>query len=243
MPVKAIFWYNMFSIVPLLSALDFILQPFSLSVTVEFENVIPETTLLLFPPTDPMLKPLQRSQSAFHISTWENWISYCPPEQVIPVTVMFVPLVTATQSSWFFTTVSDKMTLEQLEKSKPSELCAAALPSLAELEASPAELSSVRPVIIKPSAPVMSKQWTGQFWMFKLEICPFFKSLSTIKWSGLSQVSLAVLYGREETLLGDTSIRTLSIPIRSSIAIDDMALGAGKSDICSTNDNGVKVVI
>lgn len=47
--------------VPVVPELDLILQPFSLSVTLESEKVIPETTLLLLPPTDPMLKPLQKS--------------------------------------------------------------------------------------------------------------------------------------------------------------------------------------
>ena len=47
--------------VPVVPELDLILQPFSLSVTVESEKVMPETTLLLFPPTDPMLKPLRLS--------------------------------------------------------------------------------------------------------------------------------------------------------------------------------------
>ena len=100
---------------------------------------------------------------------------------------MFVPLVTATQSSWFFTTVFANTTFVEPEMSKPSELCAAALPPLAELEASPAELSRVRPVIVKPLAPVMSKQWAGQFRMFKLEIWLLVMSLRTMKWSGLSQ--------------------------------------------------------
>lgn len=49
----------MFSMVPVVSALDLILQPFSLSVMVESEKVMPETVLSLFPPTEPMLKPLR----------------------------------------------------------------------------------------------------------------------------------------------------------------------------------------
>lgn len=43
---------------PVVSALDFILQPFSESVTVESENTMFETTLLDLPPTEPILKPL-----------------------------------------------------------------------------------------------------------------------------------------------------------------------------------------
>ena len=66
-PERTIFWYKMFSIVPVLPALDLILQPFSLSVMVESEKVMPETELSLFPPTEPMLKPLKRSQSAFYL--------------------------------------------------------------------------------------------------------------------------------------------------------------------------------
>lgn len=116
--------------------------------------------------------------------------SYCPPEQVIPVTVIFDPLVIATQSSWFLTTVFDKTTFEQPEKSKPSELCAAAKSPLAELGESPAELSSVKPVMVRSSAPVTSKQWTGQFSIFKFDTTPLVMSLRTMKWSGLSQVSL-----------------------------------------------------
>jgi hypothetical protein len=38
-----------------------ILQPFSLSVMVESEKVMPETALSPFPPIEPMLKPLKRS--------------------------------------------------------------------------------------------------------------------------------------------------------------------------------------
>jgi hypothetical protein len=45
--------------VPVVSALDLILQPFSLLDTVESENVMPETTLLLLPPIEPILKPLR----------------------------------------------------------------------------------------------------------------------------------------------------------------------------------------
>lgn len=83
--------------VPLVPELDLILQPFSLLETVESEKVIPETTLLLFPPTDPILKPLQMSVCA---PIWELIANtHCPPEQVIPVMVTFFPLVTATQSS------------------------------------------------------------------------------------------------------------------------------------------------
>jgi len=84
--------------------------------------------------------------------------TYCPPEQVIPVTVTFVPLVTATQSSWFLTTVLERTMLVVEEMSNPSELCAAGSPELIALGASPAELSRVRPVIVKSVQPVMSKQ-------------------------------------------------------------------------------------
>lgn len=64
MPESTMFSYTIFSIVPVVSALDLILQPFSLSVTVESEKVIPETVLSLFPPTEPILKPLKRPISA-----------------------------------------------------------------------------------------------------------------------------------------------------------------------------------
>lgn len=80
-----------------------ILHPFSEFEIVESENVISVTVLSDFPPTDPMLNP---------------W----PPEQVMPVTVIFVPLVTATQSSWFLTIVLERTIFVVLEISNPSEL-------------------------------------------------------------------------------------------------------------------------
>lgn len=61
MPERTIFWYKMFSTVPVLPELVLILHPLSLSVTVESEKVMPETVLSLLPPTEPMLKPLKRS--------------------------------------------------------------------------------------------------------------------------------------------------------------------------------------
>lgn len=66
--------------VPVVPEFVLILHPFCEFVTVESEKVISVTVLSDFPPTDPILNP---------------W----PPEHVIPVTVIFVPLVTATQSS------------------------------------------------------------------------------------------------------------------------------------------------
>jgi hypothetical protein len=57
--------------------------------------------------------------------------------------------------------------LVEEEMSNPSELWAAGSPELAALGASPAELSRVRPVIVKSVQPVISKQWTGQFMIFK----------------------------------------------------------------------------
>lgn len=72
--------YTTFVIVPVVPEFVLILHPFCELLTVESENVISVTVLSDFPPTDPILNP---------------W----PPEQVIPVTVIFVPLVTATQSS------------------------------------------------------------------------------------------------------------------------------------------------
>lgn len=138
---------------PVVFELVLIRQPFWLLETLESENVISVTTLLLFPPTEPILRP---------------W----PPIHVMPVTVTFTPLVTATQSSWLLTYVFDKMTLLLLEKSKPSELCAAARPPDAELAALPALLSRCRLSIVIPVQPVTSKQWTGQFWMLRLVIVP-----------------------------------------------------------------------
>jgi hypothetical protein len=152
--------------VPVVPEFVLILQPFSLFVTLESEKVISDTTLLLFPPTDPILRP---------------W----PPEQVTPVTVTFVPLVTATQSSWFVTVDDDRIMFVVEEISNPSELCAAGFPPLAEFGALPAELSNLIPVTVKPLQPVISKQWTGQFWMFRLEITEFTIFERTIKWSGL----------------------------------------------------------
>jgi len=139
MPDSLIFEYVMFSIVPVVPEFVLIRHPFWLLEMEESENVMSVTTLLLFPPTEPMLSP---------------W----PPEQVIPVTVMLEPEVIATQSSWFLTTVFERMLLEVEEKSKPSELCAAASPPLIEFAASPAELSSVSPLMVNPLPPVMSKQ-------------------------------------------------------------------------------------
>jgi hypothetical protein len=72
-----------------------------------------------------------------------------------------------------------------LEISKPSELCAAGRPPDAEFAASPAELSSVNPVISTPVEPVMSKQCVGQFWMYRFVILAFTTSSTTMKWSGL----------------------------------------------------------
>jgi hypothetical protein len=66
--------------VPVVPEFVLIRHPFCELLTVESENVMSVTVLSDFPPTDPMLNP---------------W----PPEQVMPVTVIFVPLVTATQSS------------------------------------------------------------------------------------------------------------------------------------------------
>lgn len=102
------------------------------------------TVLSDFPPTEPMLRP-------------------CPPEQVMVVTVMLVPLVTATQSSWFRTVVLERTKLVVEEMSKPSELWAAGRPELTAFGALPAVLLSVSPVMVIRSHPVMSKQWTGQF--------------------------------------------------------------------------------
>ena len=108
----------------------------------EFEKVTRSTVLSLLPPIDPILNP---------------W----PPLQVMPVTRIFCPLVTATQSSWLSTEVFSRMRLFVDEISKPSELCAAGRPPLAELGAFPAELSRVMPVSKTVSPPVISKQCTG----------------------------------------------------------------------------------
>lgn len=98
-----IFSYRISVILPVVPEFVLILHPFWLSEILELEKVIPVTTLLDFPPTEPILNP-------------------CPPEQVIPVTVMFVPLVTATQSSWFTTVVFERIKLVDEEMSNPSEL-------------------------------------------------------------------------------------------------------------------------
>jgi len=66
--------------------------------------------------------------------------------------------VIATQSSWFLTTLFVRMRFVELEISNPSVLCRAASPPLAEFASSPAELSRVRPEIVKSDASVMSKQ-------------------------------------------------------------------------------------
>jgi hypothetical protein len=73
-------------------------------------------------------------------------------------TVMLVPDVTATQSSWLITVVSVMTMFVLPETSKPSLLWAAGRPPDAELGALPAELSRVSPVIVVPEAEVISKQ-------------------------------------------------------------------------------------
>ena len=52
------FLYVMPVMDPVVPTLDFMRQPFSESVTVELENTTLDTTLLDFPPTEPMLKSL-----------------------------------------------------------------------------------------------------------------------------------------------------------------------------------------
>jgi hypothetical protein len=88
---------------PVVPEFVLIRHPLELFLTTELEKVTPSTTLLLFPPMEPMLKP-------------------CPPLQTMLVTVIFVPLVTATQSSWFVTVLSVNRMLFAEEKSNPSEL-------------------------------------------------------------------------------------------------------------------------
>jgi hypothetical protein len=53
----------------------------------------------------------------------------------MPLTVMLLPDVTATQSSWLETHESLRIVFVQELKSKPSELCAAGSPSDAEFAA------------------------------------------------------------------------------------------------------------
>jgi len=118
--------------------------PFCEFITTELVKSTSETLLLDFPPMEPMDRP-------------------CPPLQTMFDTVMLLPDVTATQSSWLITVVEVMIMLLLLETSKPSLLCAAGRPPDAALGAFPAELSSVRPVIVVPEEPVMSKQCTGQF--------------------------------------------------------------------------------
>lgn len=127
---------------PVVPEFVLIRHPFWLLVTTEFENVTRSTVLSLLPPMEPILKP---------------W----PPVQVMPVTRIFCPLVTATQSSWLLTDVFSRMRLLVDEISNPSELWAAGNPPLAELGALPAELSRVMPVSKMVSPPVISKQCTG----------------------------------------------------------------------------------
>ena len=148
---------------------------------------------------------------SFSILTTES--TYCPPEQVMPVTVILVPLVTATQSSWFLTIVLLNNMLVVLEISKPSELCAAGRPDEAAFGASPAELSRVRPVIVTPVEPVISKQWTGQFWMYKFLITMLVASLSQ-KW----HATIAFAYCDICTILRlttprDTPPRGVALPL------------------------------
>lgn len=65
-----------------------------------------------------------------------------------------VPELTAKQSSWFFTLAPEIIIFVLEPTSKASVLCPNA-------PVSPAELSMVTSVIVRPSAPLIEKVWTG----------------------------------------------------------------------------------
>src|ERR1700712_799179 len=127
---------------PVVFELLLILAPFWLLRICESSNKMFVTLLLLLPPTDPMLRP---------------W----PPSQYIPETVTLLPLVIATQSSWFSTVLSRIIVLLQVLTSNPSVLWAAGRPSDRLLGALPAVLSRVMPDITKPAEFSMLKQCVG----------------------------------------------------------------------------------
>lgn len=113
--------------------------PFWEFFTTELVKRTSDTLLFDLPPIEPIDRP-------------------CPPSQTIFETVIFEPEVTATQSSWLMTVVLVMSMLVLEETSKPSLLWAAGRPSDAEFGALPAELSSVKPVMVVPEAEVTSKQ-------------------------------------------------------------------------------------
>jgi len=156
----------MFVTVPVVPELVLILAPFWEFLMTEFVKRTLDTSLLDFPPIEPMESP-------------------CPPSQTMLETVILVPEVTATQSSWLMTVVLVMTILLLEDRSKPSELCAAGRPPEAELAAFPAELSSVKPLIVVPDEEVISKQCTGQFWIWRFSTTEVPVVLRTMKWSGL----------------------------------------------------------
>lgn len=129
----------MLETVPVVPELVLIRAPFWEFFTTELVKRTLDTSLLDFPPMEPIERP-------------------CPPLQTMFETVMFVPDVTATQSSWLMTVVLVMTMFVLPETSKPSLLWAAGRPPDAELGAFPAELSRVSPVMVVPEAEVTSKQ-------------------------------------------------------------------------------------
>jgi len=131
--------HSMLVTVPVVPELVLMRAPFWEFFTTELVKRTFDTSLSDFPPMEPIERP-------------------CPPSQTMLETVMLVPEVTATQSSWLMTVVLVIRRFVLPETSKPSLLWAAGRPSDAALGALPAELSRVRPVIVVPEAEVMSKQ-------------------------------------------------------------------------------------
>jgi len=131
--------HSMLVTVPVVPEFVLMRAPFWEFFTTELVKRTSETSLFDLPPIEPIDRP-------------------CPPSHTMFETVMLLPDVTATQSSWLITVVEVMRRFVVLETSKPSLLCAAGSPPEAALGAFPAELSSVSPVIVVPEEPVISKQ-------------------------------------------------------------------------------------
>ena len=129
-------------------------------MTTLLEKVTPETVLSSRPPTEPMERPCPPEQvEPDMVMLWSNGVSISTlPSKVSEL--LTVPELTATQSSWFITVAPVITTLLLEPISKPSVLCPSA-------PASPAELSIVIPVIVKPSAPLILTACTGVFLICK----------------------------------------------------------------------------
>src|ERR1700761_2531688 len=91
--------HSMLVTVPVVPEFVLMRAPFCEFITTELVKSTSETLLLDFPPMEPMDRP-------------------CPPLQTMFDTVMLLPDVTATQSSWLITVVEVMIMLLLLETSK-----------------------------------------------------------------------------------------------------------------------------